>query len=198
LKKLQFTVLLSFLFAIPSMAQFTGDNNLLLANKANYEPQNDFLHAGFGFSSWGLPIYATYEKPMFMERMSLVVGGSFRRKSFQNIFVGGTYDVKHTIIGFEGGVNYYFDEWIEEWAGEFPSEIDLYASLRLHYYIWNTRFEGDVPQGVTISSVSGGDNLGLGGLVGGRYHFNENLSLHLEGSLGSVISGGRIGLSFRL
>ncbi|MGB0423235.1 MAG: hypothetical protein ACPGED_02885 [Flavobacteriales bacterium] len=184
-----------FLFSLSFTGQITNNNSLLLAKTANYEPQNDFFNVGFGVSSWGLPIYATYEKPMFMDRMSLVVGGSFRSKTEKYSFLGSSTKWRHTIIGLEGGVNYYVDEFIE---GKFAADFDLYASARLRYFVWNTKIV-DNNTGVDYEySGSGNGGLGIGLNAGGRYHFNENVSLHVEAGYGSVISGGRVGVSFRL
>lgn len=195
MKTTQLLTLFTLLLAIPSFGQLTGTNNLALSKTANYEPQNDFFNVGFGVSSWGLPIYATYEKPMFMERMSLVVGGSFRSKTESYSFLGSSAKWRHTIIGFEGGVNYYVDEFIE---GKFASDFDLYASARLRYFIWNTKVVDSSPGNDIEYSGSGSGGVGIGLAAGARYHFNENLSLHVEAGYGSVMSSGRIGLSFRL
>jgi len=140
-------------------------------------------------SNWGIPLFVSVEIPVKFENQSFMFGGSLRTK--QTSYVAGETTWRHTIIGLQGGWNYYFDDLLD-----MPNDIDLYAGARLNYYIWNTKVEDSV-DGFDEGYSGNSGGLGLAFTAGGRYHFKENMSAFLEVGGGTQLSGGRLGLSFK-
>ena len=70
-----------------------------------------------------------------------------------------------------------------------PSNWDFYAGLNLGFYAWTSPsdYPGDHTSGV-----------GLGAQIGGRYYFSRTVGLNLELGGGTVTSGGKFGLTFKL
>lgn len=154
------------------------------------QPDSKYFNLGVGLSTWGIPVFGTVEIPLEFPNQSIVVGGSFRSKRESFNYLGSSSSWRHTIVGLEGGWNYYFDELLDV-----PSEFDLYGGARLNYYFWSTRLTDTIDgYDETYSGSQGG--LGFGLAVGGRYHFKSNKSIFAEVGGGSVLSGGRVGLSF--
>ncbi|MCE3295231.1 MAG: hypothetical protein K0R65_945 [Crocinitomicaceae bacterium] len=136
------------------------------------------LNAGFGMSSWGLPIYVGVDFGVH-EDVSLGVEASFR--SYRDRW-GGIY-YNHSVMGFSGNVNYHFNTLLK-----MPQEFDLYAGLNVGFYIWNS------PSNYYGSHTSG---LGYGGQIGFRYYFNSKFAINLEGGSGNAFSGGKLGITYK-
>lgn len=137
------------------------------------------FNAGFGFSSWGLPLYGGIDYGL-MEDITVGAEGSFR--SYSDNLLGVKY--RHTVLGVSGNANYHFNTLLD-----IPSEFDFYAGLNIGFYMWNS--SSDYPG----DNVSG---LGIGAQVGGRYFFSENLGLNLEFGGGSASAGGKFGITYIL
>lgn len=137
------------------------------------------LNAGFGLSSWGLPVYIGLDYGVHPD---ISVGGELSFRSFNDDYANHTYN--HSVIGISGNGNYHFNRVLE-----IPRNWDFYAGLNLGFYIWNS------PNDYQGSHSSG---LGLGGQVGGRYFFNDKIGLNLEFGGGNAFSGGKLGLTFKL
>lgn len=137
------------------------------------------LNAGFGFSSWGLPIYVGMD---FGVHPDISVGGEVSFRSYSNRWNGVSYS--HSILGISANGNYHFNSLLE-----IPTEWDLYAGLNLGFYIWSS------PEAYGGTQSSG---LGLGIQVGGRYYFSHKLGVNLEFGGGNAFSGGKVGLTIRL
>ena len=153
-------------------------------------PSSKKINAGIGVSGWGIPVFATVEIPLKAANQSIVFGGSFRSKTESFSYLPRSSSWRHTIIGLEGGWNYYFDDLIDV-----PRDFDLYGGLRLNYYIWQTKLVGNI-DGFNGEYTGSSGGLGFRGVIGGRYHFKESTSLFVELGGGNMISGGRLGLSF--
>ncbi|MFT4779385.1 MAG: hypothetical protein ACJAU0_001398 [Flavobacteriales bacterium] len=166
---------------------------LLIASTSLFaqSPDSKMINAGVGFSSWGIPIFAAVEIPLKFESQSIVIGASYRTKRETFSYLIGETTWRHTIIGLQGGWNYYFDDLLD-----MPNEIDLYAGARLNYYIWNTKIE-DSLDGFDETYSGGSSGLGLGLAIGGRYHFKKNMSAFAEVGGDNQLSGAKFGLSFK-
>ncbi len=136
------------------------------------------LNAGFGLSSWGLPVYVGMDFGVH-EDISVGFEGSFR--AYRHRYASVYYN--HSIIGLSGNANYHFNTLFH-----MPEEFDLYAGLNVGFYIWNS------PRDYYGPSSSG---LGFGGQLGFRYYFNENFGLNLEGGTGNAFSGGKFGITYK-
>lgn len=137
------------------------------------------LNAGFGFSSWGIPVYVGMDYGVHKD---VTVGGEASFRSYRGNWNNNKY--RHSVLGFSANGNYHFNHLLE-----IPLEWDFYAGANLGFYIWNSPddYDGD--------SVSG---LGLGIQVGGRYYFNDKMGINLEFGGGNAFSGGKIGVSVKL
>lgn len=157
-------------------------------------PDQTFLNAGVGLSSWGIPIYVNYETPINVDNVTISAGGSFQSKTESfNYFFNDRIRYRHSIIGFQVAGNYYFDELLG-----LSNELDVYGGLQLDYYIWNTRVL-DTKFNTVEYSGGGAGGLGVSGFVGGRYHINpDKLSINLIVGAGTVFSSMRAGVSFWL
>lgn len=137
------------------------------------------LNAGLGLSNWGLPVYIGLD---FGVGRDFTMGGEFSFRSYNDKYNNRGYD--HTIMGISGNGNYHFNTVLN-----MSSDWDFYAGLNLGYYTWAS--SSDYP-GIRSSG------LGLGGQVGGRYNFSPKTAINLEFGGGNVLSGGKIGLTFKL
>lgn len=137
------------------------------------------LNAGFGMSSWGLPVYAGMDFGVHKD-VSLGVEASFR--SYRHRFDGYYYN--HSIIGISGNFNYHFNTLFS-----MPKEFDIYAGINAGFYIWNS------PNNYYGNQTSG---LGLGAQLGFRYYFNQKFGINLEAGGGNAFSGGKLGITYKI
>lgn len=161
-----------------AQAQFNpGENKQILAN------------AGIGFSSYGLPVYVSVDVGV---ADNITVGGGISFQTNTEKFNFGFDQVrwKHTIFGVTVRGDYHFNELIG-----LPDNWDVYGGLGLDYYSWETKLK-EGGSGVNYRG-SGSGGFGVSARVGGRYFFNDNLGANLEFGGGSVLSAGRIGLTFK-
>lgn len=152
---------------------------LFLAFTSNAQPIQEGesqINAGFGLSTYGLPVYGGIE---FGVAENISVGGEFSYRKW------GKYSVySPSIITIAGIGNYHFNELLE-----IPSEFDLYAGLSLGYSIWSDNDLYDY-------SWFKGSGLYLTGQVGGRYFLSDNFALNLELG-GGTYSGGKLGITYK-
>ncbi len=137
------------------------------------------LNAGFGFSSWGLPVYVGIDYGVHPD---ITIGGEFSFRSYDESWNNNNYN--HNVIGISGNGNYHFNRILS-----IPSNFDFYAGLNIGFNI------------VSSDSDYKGDNttgLGLGAQVGGRYYWNEKWGVNLEFGGGNAFSGGKIGITMKL
>lgn len=147
----------------------------------------DYFNVGIGVSGWGIPIYVGAD---FTVADNITVGGvlSAQRKTQRSGWSGNDIRWVHTIIGIGGNANYHFLEP--------DDQFDIYAGATVGYYIWNTRLRESVPGFNGIYEGGGSGGVGVGLQVGGRVKLDNGIVLHGEFGGGTVLSSGRIGLSF--
>lgn len=136
------------------------------------------LNAGFGFSSWGLPLYVGLDYGVHKD---VSVGGEFSFRSYNTRWDG--YKYHHTIWGLSANCNYHFTNLFD-----IPKEWDVYAGANVGFYVWS--YPGDY-RGDRVSG------LGLGLQAGGRYYFNDNFGINLEVGGGNAFSGGKLGITYK-
>jgi outer membrane immunogenic protein len=139
------------------------------------------LNAGFGFSDWGVPIYAGID---FGVHESITIGPkiSFRNYAYKR----STYEYRQslTVLSFNG--NYHFNQLLN-----LPSPWDFYAGLTLGYYAWSSV---RTSSGVIYPGYASA--LGLDLQVGGRYFFSDKFGLNLEFG-GGTSTGGGFGITYK-
>lgn len=140
------------------------------------------LNAGFGFSSWGLPVYLGLDFGVH-EDITLGLEFSYRRYRYKY----KPYDYNHAVLGFSGNANYHFNRILS-----LPEKLDLYAGINIGFYHWI--YDPDY-YGYDYGSKTSG--LGLGGQLGIRYFFTDKLAINLEGGGGNAFSGGKLGITFK-
>lgn len=139
---------------------------------------NAQLNAGVGLSSWGVPVYVGFD---FGVHKDISVGAEVSFRTYNERWEH--YRYRHTIFGISANGNYHFNTIFA-----IPKEFDFYAGLNVGFYAWS------YPDNYYGNRVSG---LGIGGQIGGRYYFNDNVGINLELGGGSAFSGGKFGLSFK-
>jgi outer membrane immunogenic protein len=164
---------------IISFAALLLISNLTFAQYALSKGERQ-LNAGFGLSSWGIPVYAGFDIGVHPD---ISVGGELSFRSYRERFQGNGYN--HNIIGISGNGNYHFNTILG-----IPREWDFYAGLNLGFYVWSTSND-DYPG-------DGSSGLGLGAQVGGRYYFNDRFAVNLELGGGNSFGGGKLGISIKL
>ena len=141
------------------------------------------INGGLGFSGNGIPVYGGMD---FGVHQDMTVGFEVGFRSYAD------GDWRHNAFSLAGTFNYHLNRLIG-----LPSNFDLYAGANVGYVNWNNRWQGPG------SAEDWNDNryssgLGIGIQVGGRYYFNQNWGINLEFNGGNRLSGGRIGVSYRL
>lgn len=175
IKTLMYTYLLLTLFAT-SATYAQG----VLDSKA--------LNVGIGVSGWGIPIYAGIDFPVHED---ITIGGNLSFQTSSENHSGWTE--KNTIIGISGRGDYHFNNILD-----LPEEWDLYGGLSLGYWIWNVKVKDDDGFFSDSYSAAGHGGFGIYGQVGARYFFKDNLAVNLELGGGTIISGGRLGITYLL
>ena len=137
------------------------------------------LNLGVGISGWGVPVYIGMD---FGASNDITLGGELSFRSFRERWQSNRY--RHSIIGISGNANYHFNRVLN-----IPDNFDFYAGLNLGFYVWSS------PENYGGNNTSG---VGLGGQIGGRYFFTDNLGINLEFGGGNAFAGGKFGLTFKL
>jgi outer membrane immunogenic protein len=137
------------------------------------------LNFGVGFSGYGVPLYLGLD---YSVHKDITLGGELSLRTYNDNYNGNGYN--HNIFGFSANGNYHFNSILE-----IPTNWDFYAGLNVGFYSWTSPsdYPGDHNSGV-----------GLGAQVGGRYYFNDKWGVNLELGGGSLVSGGKIGLTVKL
>ncbi|ATA77891.1 porin family protein [Capnocytophaga canimorsus] len=145
------------------------------------------LNAGFGFSSWGIPVYVGLDYGIADD---ITIGGeiSFRTDSKRYHETKVTYNG----LGIGANGNYHFNRLLN-----LPNEFDFYAGVNLTYYNWTSNVSG----GSYSGSWAYDSGLGWGLQTGGRYFFSNTFGVNLEfglaGASGATGSGGKIGITYK-
>lgn len=142
------------------------------------------LNAGVGTSGWGTPVYVGLDYGI---ATNFTLGGEVSYQSYSERIGNGFGDIKSSILGLQANGNYHFNEVLN-----IPSEWDFYAGANLNYYSWSSKVDGN------SVDYDGADNFGLGLQVGGRYFFNDNFGINLQLGGGNVVSGAKIGITYKL
>ena len=131
------------------------------------------FNVGVGLSTWGIPVYVGLDYGIHKD---WTLGGELSFNSYREDYHDNRYN--HSIIGISGNVNYHFNHVLN-----IPTDWDFYAGLNIGYYVWNSPdpYPGDHESG-----------LGLGGQIGGRYYFSNNVGVNLEFGGGNAFSGGKL------
>ena len=136
------------------------------------------LNAGIGTSGWGTPVYAGLD---YGVARNFTLGGELSYQSYN------TVGYKNNILGVQANGNYHFNELLN-----IPSEWDLYGGASLSYYSWSSKFNG------SKVDYDGADDIGVGLQVGGRYFFNDKFGVNLQFGGSSALSGGKVGITYKL
>jgi outer membrane immunogenic protein len=136
------------------------------------------MNMGFGFSTWGLPLYMGFDHGVHKD---VTVGAEVSFRAFRERLNRVYYH--HTVVGFSGNGNYHFNSLLG-----IPNNWDLYAGLNIGFFIW------DSPKVYPGTYTSG---LGLGLQIGGRHYFTNKFGINLEVGGGNRLSSGKFGISIR-
>jgi len=139
------------------------------------------LNAGFGFSDWGVPIYAGVD---FGVHESVTIGPKASFRNYVYTRTGSEYRQSLTVLSFNG--NYHFNQLLD-----LPSPWDFYAGLSIGYYFWS-----NVKSSSGVYYVGKSSSLGLDAQIGGRYFFSDQLALNLEFG-GGTATGGSFGITYK-
>ena len=138
------------------------------------------LNVGVGLSDYGTPVYLGID---YGALRNLSIGGELSFRSYDERWGQNIY--RRSITGLAANANYHFNNVLL-----IPSNVDFYAGLNLGFYNWSS------PDSRYYGSHS--SSLGLGLQVGGRYYFTRKFGINLEFGGGNTISGGKLGLTFKL
>jgi len=162
------TTVLLFLLSMSSVAQL-------------YE-KNTYVNFGFGFSGWGIPVYAGID---FTVADNITAGGEVSYRTYDE---SNYWD--HTIFVLSANGNYHFKKLMN-----LPPDFDIYAGLSVGYAIWNSTYQG--PGSEIEYGGNGGSDVFLAAQLGSRYFFLDNWAVQIELGGGSV-SGGKLGITYWL
>ncbi len=140
------------------------------------------LNGGFGFTAWGIPIYAGVDVGVADQ---VTVGGEV---FYRGEKVGG---VNYTNFGVLANGNFHFHK-----VFPLPSQLDVYAGLSLGYYIWDNdfdnrynRFTSEYDSGIAVRVQTGA-----------RYFFTDNFAangeLFIENNVGTA-GGLKLGVTYQ-
>jgi hypothetical protein len=146
--------------------------------QAPLSPGKIQINGGLGLGSGVIPVFVGFDYGI-QDQITAGAELSYWRESYR--YLGGSFSL--SVIGIGAHGNYHFGKVLD-----LDSNIDLYAGLNLGYYVVNS------------SNSFGGSSsgLGLGGQLGGRYFFKDNLGVLVEFGGGTYISNGKVGLTFLL
>jgi hypothetical protein len=142
------------------------------------------LNAGLGSSGWGVPFYFGIDCGIAKD---FTLGGEISFQSEDHCYYkdyNSYYDSSAIGLGVSG--NYHFNSMLH-----IPSKFDCYAGSSLSYFIWSYDNYGNNPHPDNTS-------FGVGLQVGGRYFFTNKFGVNLEFGGGTVTSGVKAGVTFKL
>ncbi len=141
------------------------------------------LNAGFGFSTFGAPVYLGLD---FGVHPDITIGPQISYRRYNQRFNSLKYYQSLTVLSLNG--DYHFNSVLD-----LQKEIDLYAGASFGYYIWSDINSNDP---LLNNANVRGSGVGIGLHVGGRYFFSSNLALNIELGAGTA-SGGKIGITYQ-
>lgn len=128
------------------------------------------FNVGTGFTNYGLPLYLGMD---YGVNPDITVGGELSARFHEH----GTW------VGIYANGNYHFVNLLN-----LPSNTDFYAGLNLGFDMWLA----DKDHNSDYTS-----RLRPGLQVGGRYYFTDRIGVNVEFG-GGTVSGGKVGLSFKM
>lgn len=126
------------------------------------------INGGLGFSNYqGLPIYLGVDYGL---KTDISVGGEVSYRNYKASYATSSIP----LFSISANGNYHFVNLLD-----IPDEWDVYAGLSPNLII-----------GADIFSF------GIGAQIGGRYYFNNSLAVNLELRGGTLLSQGKLGISY--
>jgi outer membrane immunogenic protein len=146
------------------------------------------FNAGFGLSSWGLPIYLGLDYGVHKD---VSIGGEVSYRAYNEKWKhrGNQYNFRRTVLGIAFNANYHFNSLLD-----IDPEWDFYAGLNLGFYSWS---DPD-PSNNYVYDGRYNSGLGLGGQLGARYYFSRKAAINLEVGSGNAFTGGKLGITLKL
>lgn len=160
--------------------------SLSFAQNGAFKNGDKLLNLGIGINSYysgGIPFGASLE---FGVTDAISVGGNV---DYLSSNYKGEFGFKFTALYFGARVNYHFNELLKIES----DKVDVYGGLTLGYRSFSFKDRSDDGIGLGKSYGSG---VYLGGLVGGKYYFTNNIGAFVElGAIGST--NARVGVAFK-
>ncbi|NRS88969.1 outer membrane protein W [Flavobacterium sp. 7E] len=144
------------------------------------------LNGGLGSSGWGGLGYVGLDYGLLP---NITIGAELSYQSWGETRYG--YDYSQNALGIQANGNYHFNELLNV-----PSKWDVYAGASLNYYNWFSKNDDNNNSIVIYDNTP--DNIGLGLHVGGRYFFTDNFGVNLQLGGGTLTSGVRAGITYKL
>ncbi len=144
------------------------------------------VNAGLGFSSgWGLPVFAGYD---YAVTNDITIGGQINYATSSDTYA--TFKWNSTWVSFGANGNYHFNNVLQ-----IPNNFDVYAGVTLAYNLYSYDYPSELDAKYRTGSNS---KMGFRGQIGGRYFFNDKFAINVEFGGGSVATGGRVGITYKL
>ncbi len=132
------------------------------------------LNTGVGFSNWGIPVYIGFD---YGVHRNISLGVEF---SYRNNYNSNHVNYKQQTIAINPNGNFHFTGLLG-----IPEEFDIYLGLTPGFWFRSNGVTGIKSNGFSI-----------GGQVGGRWYFTDNLGVNFELGGGSMFDGGKIGITY--
>lgn len=136
------------------------------------------INFGTGLSNYGIPLYFGMD---FGVHPDITAGFVVSARSYNQGDFGSSGLL---VLGIYGVGNYHFNRLFD-----LSRQWDLYAGLSLGFVHWN--YAKNYPH-------SKNSPLGLDLQIGGRYYWSDQWGINAEIGGGNVLSGMRLGVSYKL
>lgn len=142
-------------------------------------------NAGLGLNSgsWSTPFYVGVDYGIYPD---ITVGGNLGYATHTYDY-GNGFSNKGTWLSIVARGDYHFNTVLD-----IPNQWDLYAGLSLAYNNFSYKSEWSTGYGDFDSS-----GVGLGLQIGGRYYFTDQWAVNVEFGGGNIVSGGKIGITYK-
>jgi hypothetical protein len=154
----------------------------LMSAQAPLGEGNWQINGGLGFSGDGVPVYLGFDYGVHQD---ITLGGQLSIAPHERTYHHDNYTYSQSVFGITALGNYHFNTLLK-----MPSQWNLYAGLNLGLYFYNYSDK--------YYNNGHDTSLGLGLQVGGRYFWNKNWGINLEFGGGTVTSGGKVGVTYKL
>lgn len=136
------------------------------------------INFGTGLSNYGIPLYFGMD---FGVHPDITAGFVVSARNYSQIDYGSSGLL---VIGVHAVGNYHFNRLLE-----LDQQWDLYAGLSLGFVHWN--YDNNYPNAKNSP-------LGLDIQIGGRYYWSDRWGVNAELGGGNVLSGMRLGVTYKL